>query len=214
MRTGIWRAWLGMGLLSTLVLVGCGGSGGGDGENDQGIVFRAVSFVKGPATIDQEQIRCTEPTVQNAIVDTSWVFDIERNRFFPDPNSGSGNPCGGYIALQNNLSTMAMNVQEITVRYEISGAGIPAPENSISFGLRINATSSTDESSSGQNNLAYSQLIGQMIPEQMVTWLQQNQNRLPSMPYSMNAFFRAKGQADNGTRYTSNELSYQFTITR
>lgn len=214
MRMGIWRSWLGMGLFVAVGLVGCGGSGGADGNNDQGIVFRAVSFVRGPESIDEDQIRCTEPTTQNSILDTAWVIELNTTDFFPDRNDPFGNPCGGYIALENDLATMAMNVQEVTVEYEIPGAGITPPENSISVGWRINPTSSLDESSSGQPNLIYAQLVGQMLPEQMLTWLEQNRNVLPATPYSMNAFFRAKGQADNGTRYTSNEIGYQFTITR
>ncbi len=213
MRTGTWKVVLGLGLVATLGVVGCGGSGG-DGDNDQGVVFRAVGFVRGPESVDEDRIRCTEPTTQNAIIDSSWVVTLGQQEFFPDRNDPFGDPCGGYIALENNLATMAMNVQEITVQYEIPGASRTPPENSISFGLRINPTSSMEESSTGQVNLAYSQLVGQMIPEQMMIWLEQNQNSLPATPYSMNAFFRARGQADNGTRYTTNEIGYQFTITR
>ena len=214
MRIGIERVGLGLVVLATVGLLGCGGSGGADGNNDQGIVFRAVSFVKGPASIDTDQIRCTEPTTQNAIIDSSFVIELDRTSFFPDENDPFGNPCGGYLALENHLSTQAVNVQEIVVAYEIPGAGITPPENSISFGLRINSASSQDESSSGQPNLAYAKLLGQMIPEQMISWLEVNRNNLPGEPYSMNAFFRAKGQSDSGTRYTSNEIGYQFTITR
>jgi len=214
MWTGRGRAWLAMTVLAAVALVGCGGGGGSDGNNDQGIVFRAVGFVRGPESIDSDQIRCTEPTTQNFIVDSSWVFDVDTQRYFPDRNDPFGDPCGGFITLENNLSVMAMNVQEITVRYEIPGAGISIPENSISFGVRINPTTSTDEVSSGQVNLVYAQLVGQMLPEQFVTFLEQNQNSLPATPYSMSAFFRARGQADNGIRYTTNEISYQFTITR
>ncbi len=214
MGTGTWRGWLGIGLLAAVGLVGCGGSGGADGNNDQGIVFRAVSFVRGPESIDDNQIRCTEPTTQNAIIDSAWVIRLDDQTFFPNRNDPFGNPCGGYIALENNLFEMAINVQEITVQYEIPGAGISPPENSISSGIRVNPTNTLDESSSGQPNLVYAQLVGQMLPEQIMTWLEQNRNVLPATPYSMNAFFRARGQADNGTRYTTNEIGYQFTITR
>jgi len=214
MGTGRFGAWGVIGLLLSAGLVACGGSGGDNGDNDQGVVFRAVSFVRGPESIDADQIRCTEPTTQNAIVDSAFVINLDRERFYPDRNDPFGNPCGGYIALENNLANMAMNVQEISVRYAIPGAGIPIPENSISFGVRINPTSSQDQAASGQVNLVYSQLVGQMLPEQMITFLAQNQNGLPAPPYSMNAFFRAKGQADNGRRFTSNEIGYQFTITR
>lgn len=210
MRTGTWGAWLGMSLV--VAMMGCGGGSGNN--NDQGIAFRAVGFVRGPESIDADQIRCTEPTTQNSIVDSSWVINLSTMIFFPNRNDPFGDPCGGFIALENELATMAINVTEIVVQYDIPGAGIAPPENSLSFGLRINPASSQEEAASGQSNLVYSQLVGQILPEQMFTWLDQNQNNLPATPYSMSAFFRAKGQADNGERFTTNEIGYQFTITR
>lgn len=215
MRTGSWRAWLGMSLVAVSVaLAGCGGGGGADGNNDQGIVFRAVSFVRGPESIDADQIRCTEPTTQNFIIDPSWVIDLDSTRFFPDRNDPFGNPCGGFIALENNLAVQAVNVQQIVIQYEIPGAGIAPPETTIFTGLRINPTSSTDENSTGQVNLIYAQLVGQMLPEPIVTWLEQNINVLPSTPFQMIAEFEAFAQSDDGTRYISNPIDYQFTITR
>lgn len=214
MRMGIRSAGLGTGLLVAVGLLGCGGSGGADGNNDQGIVFSAVGFVRGPQSVTSTQVRCTQPTTQNSIVDTAFVINLNTQRWFPDRNDPAGDPCGGYIALQNNLSVQAINVQEITVRYEIPGAGIPIPENSISMGLRINPTTSLEQASSGQVNLVYTQLEGQMLPAQFLTFLDQNSNNLPATPYAMNAFFRARGQSDDGTRYTTNEIGYQFTISR
>ncbi len=215
MRTGIWGTRLLTGLLATVSLMGCGGSGGADGNNDQGIVFRAVGFVRGPESIDIEQIRCTEPTTQNAINDASFTINLGRERFYPDRNNPFGNPCGGYIALENELSQQAINVQFIEVGYDIPGAGIPIEAGGpITSGFRINSALSQDESGSGQPNLVYVQLVGQMISEETMTFLEQNQNNLPSTPYAMTATFRAVGQSDSGTRYTSNSISYQFTITR
>ena len=210
MGRGSCRIIAGMVLLAGLW--GCGG--GGDGSNDQGIVFRAVSFVRGPESIDIDQIRCTEPTTQNAIIDTSWVIELDSTDFFPDRNDPFGNPCGGFIALENDLSVQAVNVTQIGVDYEIPGAGIVPPSNTISTGVRINPTTTTDEAPSGQVNLVYAQLTGQMIPEFIMTWLEQNRNVLPTTPYSMSATFRAFAISDDGTRYISNPISYQFTITR
>lgn len=210
MRKGRAKAWLGMSLVAALMA--CGG-GGGDGSNDQGIVFRGVGFVRGEADLN-EQIRCEVPTVQDAIIDSAWVVDLNRTRYFPDPNSLVNNPCGGYIALENNLSTQAINVQQIVITYDVPGAAIVPPETTIFTGIRINSASSTEETASGQPNLVYAQLIGQMLPETIVAWLNQNINVLPSVPFQMIAQFEAYGQSDNGTRYVANPIDYQFTITR
>jgi hypothetical protein len=196
-----------------LLLSACGGSGG-DGENDQGIVFRAEGFVRGPEAIEEDRIRCTEPTIQNAIVDAAGTIYLSGTRFFPDRNSAFGDPCGGYIALQNNLAAMAINVADILVRYEVPGAAIALPENTITLGLTIPPASSFVEPSSGQPGLVYSQLVGQIVPAQMMVFLNQNENQLPTPPYDMDAYFRARGQADNGTRYTSNEIGFRLTVSR
>ncbi len=216
MRMATFRTCLGAGFLAFVGLLGCGG--GGDPDGDPGLVFRATGFVRGPENLGgvpgSAQISCTQPTVENAIADTAFAINLETTRFFPDRGSLGGNPCGGYMGLVNALSQMALNVEEIAVRYEIPGAAIAIPENSITVSVQINPSGSEEDAASGQTNLVYSQLLGQMLPEQMIAFLNLNANDLPSVPYAMNAYFQARGRAVNGARYTTNEVGYQFTITR
>lgn len=193
-------------------LLACGG--GSDGNNDHGIVFRAVSFVRGPESIDIDQIRCTPPDRENAILDTAWAIELSRDpRWYPDDNDPFLNPCGGYIVLENNLSVQALNVQFIEVDYSIPGAAIEPPSFPISTGVRINPATTEDDSPT-QGSIIYLSLESQMIPADMMTWLEQNQNLLPTTPYSMTASFTAVGQSDSSDVYRSNTIDYQFTISR
>ena len=197
-------------LVAALGVAGCGGSGG---NNDQGIVFRAVGTFRGLESIELGRITCTEPTVQNAIIDQSFTLDIGVVESFPDRNDPFADPCGGYIALENNLESLAINVQEIVIRYEVPGAAIQVPDNSISFGQRILPASSDQQTTSGQANLIFAELVGQLVPANIIVFLNQNVNLLPATPYLMNAFITARGQSDTGENYETNEIGYTFTIT-
>ncbi len=197
-----------------LLLLGLMTACGGGGNNDQGIVFTATGVFRGPEAIEDGQIRCQEPTVQNAIIDTAFTLDISRTIDFPDRNNPLADPCGGYIGLQNNLATQSILVSEVAFHYEIPGAAIAIPTHSVSTGLRINSASSTAEASSGQSNLVFAEMVGQIIPAQMINFLNQNANLLPAVPYTLNVFMMAQGQADSGANYTSNELGYTITIIR
>ncbi|HZR81327.1 MAG TPA: hypothetical protein VFD92_09560 [Candidatus Binatia bacterium] len=202
--------WLAAAALAAVA--GCGG--GGTGSNDQGIVFRANGFFQTLAQIEQDRITCTQPlSVTNSIVDASFNLSMSTARFFPDPNDPFGDPCGGFIGLQNNLAQESINVQEISIRYEIPGASIPVPgPNSISFGQNIPSANSTEDSPSGQPNIIFAQLVGQLVPRTIIVFLNQNVDRLPATPYLMNVFAVARGQSDNGTKYETNEIGYQLTI--
>ena len=185
---------------------------GGGGNNDQGIVFRATGIFRGLASIDDTTITCTEPTISNVIVDSSYTISISTIPDFPNRFFATADPCGGYIGLQNNLSTQSFQVQEIVISYDVPGASIPIPGTSLSFGLSILPASSDATTASGQANLVYSQLLGQIVSSELMVFLNQNVNRLPARPYLMNVYFVAKGQSDTGTQYTSNEIGYTLTI--
>ncbi len=203
-----------LGVAAALAMAACGSGSGSGGGNDQGIVFRAVGTFRGLESIELDKITCTEPTVQNAISDTAFTLDVGQVVDFPNRNDAFADPCGGYIALENNLRNLAINVQEISLRYEVPGAAIQVPDHSISVGRRILAASSTQQTTSGQANLVFIQLVGQIVPRTLVVFLNQNLNLLPPTPYTMNVFMVARGQADTGERFETNEIGYTLTITR
>lgn len=202
-------AGVGVGAL-VLALASCGGGGGGN--NDQGIAVRAAGIFAGQASINEDQITCQIPNVQNAIADTSFTIDLDRVLDFPNENDPFGNPCGGYIWLENNLLQEAVNITEIAIDYEVAGAAIQVPQHSVTTGFRVPSRSSTNIQPSGQPNVVLVQLLGQILPRPIVIFLQQNRNRLPARPFFMNVFLQGRGVSDSGTSYETNEVGYQLTI--
>lgn len=203
-----------LGAAVALAMAACGSGSGSGGGNDQGIVFRAVGTFRGLESIELDKITCTEPTVQNAIADVAFTLNISTAVDFPNRNDALADPCGGYIALENNLTNLAINVQEISLRYEVPGAAIQVPDHSVSLGRRILPASSTQQTTSGQANLVFIELVGQILPRTLVVFLNQNLNLLPPTPYTLNVFMVARGQADTGERFETNEIGYTLTITR
>ena len=152
------------------------------------------------------------PTVADALVDAAYNLSLSGVVAFPDRLEIDANPCGGYIGLQNNLDEMSMNVQEISITYEIPGATIPIPPTSVTFGQTILPATSQQATQSGQSNLLFSQLEGQIVPRNLLVYLNANASRLPATPYLMNVYLVARGQDDDGTNYQTNEIGYQLTM--
>lgn len=198
----------GLGLLLA-VAAGCGSGG----NNDQGIAFTATGIFRGPEAIEDGRIRCTEPNVTNAIVDVSGPLSLSTVTAYPDRFNPLADPCGGYIGLENNLTQLAMNVQRIEITYDVPGAAVSVPENPVAVGYTVQPSSSTRETTSGQPNLVYAELVEQLVPATIIEFLSINENRLPQRPYQMTATLVAVGQSQNGDAYRSNPVTYSFTVT-
>jgi hypothetical protein len=199
------------GLAFALALIA--GCGGGGGNNDQGIVFRAAGMFRTQTNITPERITCTEPTtIESAISDSSGTVSLRGSRWFPDRTDPEGNPCGGEMALQNSLSTQSINVQFVTMEYEVAGAAVQVPTYTFNAGITVPPPTCEGCTSSGQDGLVYLALRQQIVPEQIIVFLNQNVNRLPVTPYQMDVYITASGQSDQGTNYESNTLGYTITV--
>ncbi|MGE0825024.1 MAG: hypothetical protein AB7G75_16050 [Candidatus Binatia bacterium] len=193
---------LGTALLLGLMVVGCGN----DGDNDNGIAFRAVGFFQGQV----QDNRCQVPTSDSAIADQS--VDIELDSSFVD----SGFPqgiflCRAYIWLENNLRNQSIVIDRLDFEYEIPGSRIGIPANSSSVGIRLNpanANADNQPSPFGPTNVYIGQPEAQIVPASVVLFLRQNRQVLPQLPYTMIVRVVARGQTDAGQRLTSNELRY------
>jgi len=193
-----------------LILAGMTGCGGGSGGNDdQGVVFLATGIFRGQESIEQGRVSCVVPSVSSSIIDASFNLNIAQVQEFPDRADALADPCGGFIGLQNNLISQGINVQEVSIRYEVPGAAIAIPAHSVSFGQRIGQPSDDPAS-----NVIFAAMVGQIVPSTIIVFLNQNVNRLPATPYLMSVFLAARGQSDDGTTYETNEIGYQLTITR
>lgn len=203
--------WVGGLALALALVAGCGG--GSDGNNDQGIVFRASGIFRSLTNITPDRITCTEPlTVEQSISDTTGQISLSSTFFYPDRNDPFGDPCGGQLALQNSLVTQSLNVQFVTIEYQVAGAAVQVQTNVVNTGITIPPASCEGCTASGQDGLVFLQLLGQLVPEQTIAFLNQNVNRLPATPYQMDLFITASGQSDQGTNYTTNEIGYTLTV--
>lgn len=201
------------GLACALALVaGCGGSGG---NNDQGIVFRAGGVFRTQTNISSGTITCTEPTVTSATIsDTAGTISLSSTDFYPDRTDPRGDPCGGQLALENNLTSQSINVQFVTFEYDVAGAAVQVPTERLDTGITIPPPTCVDcDPSSGQTGLVFLSLQQQIVNAVTMTFLNQNVNRLPATPYTMSVTITAFGQSDQGTNYESNPIGYTITVT-
>jgi hypothetical protein len=190
-------------------VVALGACGGGGGNNDQGVVFTATGLVDAPANITTTTITCTDPTVQNVFV-TTHEISLATTQSWPDRNSPLDDPCGGFLEVQNNLANEALNIQAVVVEYEITGSSIAIPDSPITVGLTLPPANPT---ATIPPNIDWLRLYNQVVPHNIMVFLNQNANRLPVTPYIMNLKITAQGQSIDGTRYQSNEVNYQLTVT-
>jgi hypothetical protein len=198
---------LGIVLIIGLIGVGCGE----DGDNDNGISFRAVGVFQG----EFQQGQCEVPLADDAIADQSINLPLDSS--FVD----SGFPadiffCRGFIWLENNLNGQAIVVDRYDFDYEIPGARIDIPPHSSSIGVRINPADADPETSPspfGPPNVYIGQPDAQMVPASLILFLRQNRQVLPQLPYPMIIHIKARGRTDAGEHLTSNEIRYTIQFT-
>lgn len=201
---GTVRRIVGVVLLAGLLGVGCGS----EGDNDQGISFRAVGLFIG----DVSEQKCTAPTTEKAIADLGISMPLN----LPDLSLGYPNVltafflCHGYLWLQNDLQTQAIVVDRIDYTYEVPGSRLNIPSFSAPVGIRINPAGAKEDAQNpfGQVNVFLGHLTGQIVPSQIISFLRQNQPSLPQLPYVMIVHIRARGRTDGGDAIVSNEIRY------
>jgi len=103
----------------------------------------------------------------------------------------------------------------VDFEYEIPGAHIAIPPNSMPIGFRINpadADPEQDPSSFGQVNVVFFQLAGQIVPASLVFFLRQNRLSLPDLPYVMIVHITVVGRTDAGGALVTNETRYTVEL--
>ena len=200
---------VGIVLLLSLAGIGCGGE-----DNDQGISFRGVGIFQG----EVQDGMCTVPTASESFVDAGIAIPLNGQVFGSDVLA-SGYPasdsffsiCRAYIMMANDLVRQSINIERFDFEYEIPGARMAIPANSMPTGFRLNpadADPNTATSTSGQLNALFIQPDGQLVPTALVQFLRQNEPSLPPLPYVMIIHITAVGRTDSGDTLISNELRY------
>jgi len=205
-------------------------------NNPNGSAFRAVGFFQGKSSISAGEITCEIPTISSAIGDGAFAMGLW-NTFgiptlhFPDLNSPVGNPCGGWIELQNNLLDQAIALDHINLRYRIPRARrfrqyVPSkkgfPRACKKFrraklfvgGVLQPSNSSSDNAPSGAPNVTFIQLIP-LISGQVISCLRDQYASLPadlytSLPLQVNV--KAIARSDSGDTFIANAIKYTLDL--
>ena len=206
------------------------------GNNPNGIVFRAVGFAAGEAEISGGQIKCKIPDIEGAIRDGAFAYGLwntygVQSLAFPDVNSPFGNPCGGWLQLQNNLFGQAIAVERVEFRFAIPGAGrlrqfVPTRHRfpiacrdfrsaTLFTGGVLNPANSSDSNSvSGAPNVAFLQMVPMVTPQLLAclrtVYAGISTDMLVSLPLVIRA--TAVGRSDAGEVYRSNTARYTLTL--
>jgi len=210
-------------------------AGAGRADTD-GLVFRANGIYRGEADISEEGIKCEIPAVGSAIPDGSFNMGLwntygVKTLMFPDVNSPFGDPCGGYIQLQNNMTAQGINVQQVQIKMRIADAKrlagyVPTRRGwplacrklrrlKVFAGTRLDPVGSSNQpSSSAQANVAFVQLLP-ILSTQLISCLRDQYAPLPTEVYSslrVVVSARAFGVADNGQGFNTNSVNYTLTL--
>jgi hypothetical protein len=204
-------------------------------NNPAGLAFRAVGWFKGKAEISQDGIKCEIPVVGQAITDGVFAMGLW-NTFgfatyhFPDQNHPFGNPCGGWIELQNNMENQAVAVDRVELRFKIPGArrfrqsvptrsGFPIAcrelrRDRLFVGAVVGPTNGTLDTGSGAPNVTFIEMLP-LVSAQMIGCLREQYAPLPpdmlaSLPLVIRA--TAVGVGDAGDTFRSNSIAYTLNL--
>jgi hypothetical protein len=205
--------------------------------SNEGLVFRALGFYKGVANISEDSITCEIPSVTTAVADGGFQMGFW-NTFgwesvsYPDQLNPFGNPCGGWIQLQNNMRSQGINVTRVVLRMKVLGANrfrdqVPTrrgwpmacrdlQKQVLFLGARMDPAGAPTSggSNSGQPNSVFLQLFPMMSP-QALSCIRDEYAALPSADLtSLAVAFRARvfGITDAGEKIDTQTARYTLTL--
>lgn len=192
-------------MAACVALAGCGSGGG---SNDNGVSF---SFL-GVFQEVQEQVAPaadTLPTIDNHPGDTGRIVDLSRVAALPNDLNGDGDADGGFLGMQNNLDTQAINVEGVNVKIVVPGALInPVTTDFVPLSIRLGKAKIAEGEVA--TNIAFAQAF--FVQPDVIAFLNQNPSLLPQKPYQMNIVMTLTGTSDSGDSFDSNEFTYAVTV--
>jgi hypothetical protein len=224
-------AWAVAAVLGVLSTVGPAGAE----SNPNGMVFRAVGWLRGKAEVSESSITCEIPTSESGIADGAFSMGLwntygEEFLYFPDVNRAFANPCGGWLHLRNNLLDQGINVERVRIRYRIPGSrrlrqfvptrnGFPIAcrpfrKQTLFVGARLEPANSTQKVPSGLPNSAVIQLLP-LVNNNVVNCLRSQYGPLPADVVTsllLKIVVTADGVSDAGGHYTTNALGYALSL--
>lgn len=213
--TRVWRGGFGaarigavftvvIGLAAASVFWGCGSGG----SNDQGLSFRVFGiFQEIEEKVPPEADKL--PTVDEHPGDTGRVVSFSNAATIPNDQNGDGDLDGGFIGLENRMTTQRLNIVGVNVDIEIPGATIPLRSDFVTLALTLDRRVSEEEDP-GLGNVALAQVT--FVSRDVMTFLANNRSGLPPTPFDMIVVMTAEAVGDTGDRFVSNEFTYRVTF--
>lgn len=193
-----------------LAAASCGGGGGGSqGDNNQGVSFRAIGVFQET----QEQVAPaadTLPSVDQAVGDAGRIITLGVTQTIPNDLNGDGDLDGGFLGIQNLLNQQRINVTGVNVEVFIPGASIPNPVTTDFVPLAVTLGPAIVPEGDTSTAIAFVQTI--FVPADVMAFITQNQTLWPPTPFNMNVVMTITGTADTGVDYDTNTITYSVVV--
>lgn len=181
---------------------------GGGTNNDQGASFQALGFFA-----SADETNGDNGTVVPLNDDTGTeLFPL----FIPiDKDPSTPELDGGYIGLQNNLTTQFIRTVRSECSYVVPGATVSIPSDSFAFTATLqkapsaggsSSSSSSGTSGSTTSNKTFAQI--EIVSPDVLQFLNNNINSLPALPFRMTAICTVIGVTQAGDVMETNPVYY------
>jgi len=188
-----------------LSVMGCGSST----NNDQGTSFTALGFYNLADGTEGDS-----GTIVYVNQDAPGTLPTQPIPLFVpiDKDPEEEGLQGGFIGLQNNLTSQFIRTVRMDCCYTVPGAdpSLAIPCDSYNFTTVIQAAPAPGAETTGEEagNVAYVQ-VEQVSPD-LLSFLAVNQNLMPELPYRMTAECDVVGVSQAGDVFTTNLVNYQI----
>lgn len=185
---------VGSALLSALI--GCGSSGA---SNDQGVSFTLYGLFQ-------------ENTCTTGLSGAGIPLSTD-----PESN-GSGVGVLASLGLQNNMA-QGLRTRRIYLSYFVEGATVQPPATSQALGVVLAPGYDSPDSSlpdgfggAGSNIKNTSCSEFELIPPEIISYLNLNRDKFPELPYKMSVEVKVSGIGTAGDEYTTNTLDIPIEV--
>ena len=197
-------------LIAGALLLLSSACGGGGGANDQGTSFTALGFFEdGDATGDTLPAgdAGTLVFINETVPGSQGVFPL----IVPvDKNPTEAGIQGGFIGLENRITTQHVRTVRMDCDYVVAGASINIPSDSWHFTSVVNAAQVTINQTTGAQETEPSRTFNQVeiVSPDIMSFLNNNRNSFPELPFRLTAICRVIGVTQAGDTLTTNDVFY------
>ncbi|MCB0324593.1 MAG: hypothetical protein KDD69_13515 [Bdellovibrionales bacterium] len=187
-----------IGLVGSLVATAFGAisCGSGSSNNDQGTSVTAIAyFAEDP---DEPGVFPCDQAQSGAILPLFEDINVVDGRVGTDSYTSFG--------IQNMLAVQTFRVTRIDCSYSIPGSSIQVPNSSIATGIVLAPVETGEDG--GDQFAQFSCIPFPIVPPEIYSFVNNNQNSMPQLPFRMNVLCSATGVTQAGDTLTTNPLGF------